>query len=117
VGPDGAFYFVNYAGYRDFTSKTGIVRIVYNGSCVSTSINAHAKPEWVERSVQVSGSAILVTAAGRHALQVKDLSGRLIAEYAGQGPAKYDLGGIMKSGVCVATLTTGQGSFAWKMIR
>jgi cytochrome c len=117
VGPDGAFYFVNYAGYRDFTSKTGIVRIVYNGSCVSTSINAHAKPEWADRSVQVSGSAILVTAAGRHALRVKDLSGRLIAEYAGQGPAKYDLGGAMKSGVCVATLTTGQGSFAWKMIR
>jgi cytochrome c len=117
VGPDGAFYFVNYAGYRDFTSKTGIVRIVYNGSCVSTAINAHAKPEWVERNVQVSGSSILVTVSGRHALQVRDLSGRLIAAYNGEGPAKYDIAGAMKAGVCVATLATGQGSFAWKMIR
>ncbi|MDB5047401.1 MAG: hypothetical protein JWO30_472 [Fibrobacteres bacterium] len=117
TGPDGAFYFVNYAGYRDFTSKTGIVRIVYKGTCRPTTTNAFSKPAWVDRDVQLLGSVVSISAAGSHTLQVKDLAGRLLESRSGRGRASYDLAGIRNAGLCVVTVATEQGSFAWKMIR
>jgi cytochrome c len=117
VGPDGAFYFVNYAGYRDFSSKTGIVRIVYKGTCRPSVANAHPKPAWVDRDVQIDGMTLKITAAGAHKMEIKDLSGRLLSSQSGVGRGNYDLKAARNAGLCVVTVSTEQGQFAMKLIR
>jgi hypothetical protein len=117
VGPDGAFYFVNYSGYRGFTSKTGIVRIVYNQECHPSQPNALPKPLWAEQDVQVHGARVSVATAGMHRLEVKDVSGRVLAMRAGRGGAEYDLSGIRANGLLVVTIATEKGAFAFKLFR
>ncbi|MDB5106384.1 MAG: hypothetical protein JWP91_4073 [Fibrobacteres bacterium] len=117
VGPDGAFYFVNYAGYRDFTSKTGIVRIIYKGTCsppISLAVN---KPALIDGDVRIEGMTLNLSGSGAHRVEVKDLSGRLLASHHGTGPASYSLAGTRNAGVCVVTVSTEKGRSAFKIIR
>ncbi len=117
AGPDGAFYFVNYAGYRDFTSKTGIVRITYNGNCRPVAINSLPKPSWVDNNVHVDGMNLEITSEGAHKVEIKDLAGRLLATHQGIGRATYNLAAARNAGVCLVTVTTLHGSYAMKVIR
>jgi cytochrome c len=124
TGPDGAFYFVNYAGYRDWTSKTGIVRITYKGACrpnvdlgpatVGIDRNAAATPG---AEARVSGNLLTVAAQGAHSLEIRDLAGRVMLSRRGRGPATYGLESIRGAGVCVASLTTAQGRSSLKLVR
>ncbi len=122
TGPDGAFYFVNYAGYRDWTSKTGIVRVTYKGTCrpdvdlgpKTVALTHIAAPGSMLR---VDGARVSFQVPGHHILEVKDLAGRSLAAFRGEGYASYDLSGIKSTGIRVVTATTSQGKTAWKMFR
>jgi glucose/arabinose dehydrogenase len=122
VGPDGAFYFVNYAGYRDFTSKTGIIRFVYKGNCRPASIGditvgTVRKPAWAARDIQMRGSLVSISSTGSHILKVKDVAGRELASHRGRGRAEYNLSGMRGAGILLLTLTTAQGEYSWKLVR
>jgi cytochrome c len=117
VGPDGAFYMVNYAGYRDFTSKTGILKISYKGNCRPTTANALPKPAWVDHNVQIEGMDLKIMSAGPHKVEIKDLAGRLLDSRNGEGLATYSLAKTRNAGLCVVTVSTQQGNFAMKVIR
>jgi glucose/arabinose dehydrogenase len=103
-GPDGALYVNNYAGNRNSTSATGIVRIGYKGDCRP----GEPKLEQADGSPIVKGMvparglrveilqgkrlAVSVAAEGRIDLEVRDLRGRPIASKStyGQAPASLD---------------------------
>jgi cytochrome c len=117
TGPDGAFYFVNYAGYRDWTSKTGIVRIVYKGNCspaVALAPQAAAGPQ---AFAVLSQGTLQVTAPGAHALEIKDLAGRVLLSRRGEGPVAYSLSGLRGKGLCIATVATALGAASFKLVR
>ena len=117
AGPDGAFYFVNYAGYRSVTSATGLVRIVYNGTCRPGTVSSVNRPEWVVGAIQLQGSLLSVTSQGAHTVEVKDISGRLLARFQGQGPARHDLSETHIHGLAVITVSTELGNYSWKLVR
>jgi glucose/arabinose dehydrogenase len=124
TGPDGAFYFVNYAGYRDWTSKTGIVRIVYKGDCrpktdlgPATVGIAGRIPGAAPAAARLAGDLLSIEAMGPHSLEIRDLSGRLLLARRGHGPAAYSLAALRGSGLCVATLATPNGLSNFKLVR
>ncbi len=119
AGPDGNFYIVNYAGYRSTSAATGIVRIEYTGSCVGPvgiAAGPRAGGAGDGPSLLASGTLVSVASQGGHVLEVKDVSGRLLARYHGQGMAQYDMRQVAGSGVRLLTLSTGTGILSRKMV-
>jgi hypothetical protein len=113
MGPDGAMYVINYAGWFGPASTTGIVRIDYTGSCRPELATSIAR---VERAV-VRGSGMKVEidgAEGRYELAIADLRGRTLATFTGSGAASYDVAAAVghRAGLYVARLATSAGLFS-----
>jgi hypothetical protein len=104
MGPDGALYVVNYAGYRTTTAASGLLRIEYRGTCRPTVLpvtpRVAAKPVFIE----LRGSRVTFSGTGAHRLELRDASGRLTWTREGSGPANYDLRGT-GSGLRFLTVT------------
>jgi cytochrome c len=115
VGPDGAFYVVNYSGYRSFSGTTALIKIGYKGPPCVVAVSLGKRPEWVDRSMRMDGSILALTTNGRHSVEVKDLSGRNLGFFQGSGAARYDMARVDNHGVAVVTVTTEAGRFSWKL--
>jgi cytochrome c len=113
MGPDGALYVINYAGYRTTTARTGILRIEYQGACKPTVSLAARKPPG--EGVAFDGRFLRIIAAGGHAAELRDLSGRLVWSRKGTGVADYDLQALGGPGLRILTATTPLGSFSAKV--
>jgi cytochrome c len=117
MGPDGAFYVMNYAGYRSTSAATGLLKIEYVGPCkppvsVAPMAGRLARPGTLSRGGQVE-----ISAPGPHALEVKDMTGRRVLYQAGNGPAKYALESIRRSGVYALSVRTSQGVFNERFVK
>lgn len=98
-GPDGALYVNNYAGNRNSTSATGIVRIEYTGDCRpnepklekpgGSPLIRGASRAGGPRVEIIRGTrlAVSVDAVGRVDVEVRDLRGRPIASKTASGSA------------------------------
>lgn len=118
MGPDGALYVINYAGYRTTTARTGILRIEYRGSCKSTvNLAEQAAPAPTEAGMVFDGRQLRVTSKGHHFAMVRDLAGRMIWRGQGSGEAVYDLGAMAAKGLLVLEATTSTGTFRTKFVR
>ena len=115
IGPDGALYVMNYSGYRSFDTRSGILRIEYNGTCRPSTSTRN-----VERSQPVAefdGVQLMVNRSGFHSFEVRDLSGRLEMSRNGEGISRYNLGEIRTSGMHLLTVKTPDGVLNRKFVR
>jgi glucose/arabinose dehydrogenase len=110
MGPDGAMYVMNYAGWFGAATETSIIRIEYTGSCRPEIASAIAVPEramvhGAGMDVEVDGSE------GHHVLAIADLQGRTLASFEGYGFARYNVAQAVgnRPGLYVAKLTTRAG--------
>ena len=113
LGPDGAFYVINYAGWFSPATTTGIVRIEYTGSCRPEISSVTGLAPVVRAQAKAPGMTVEITAAeGRHRLSVADVRGRVLATFSGAGAAEYDLAEAVgnRPGIYFAKLTTAAGT-------
>jgi cytochrome c len=121
-GPDGALYINNYAGNRNSTASTGIVRIEYQGDCRPSEPKlekADGSPI-VRREAPARGPrveilrgarlTVSVAAAGRIELEVRDLRGRPVASKSAYGPAPASLDEVKAPGVYFLSVRCAAGS-------
>ena len=114
-GPDGALYVVNYGGYFSSTAATALVRLEYSGSCRPAPVGTLADFKRARGArVVVIGFRLEVGDVGPFELQVLDLRGRVMAEFHGNGVARYDLRSALggKAGVYALRLRTPGGSLS-----
>jgi cytochrome c len=98
MGPDGALYIINYAGWFGPAATTSIQRIEYSGTC-RPAVDISPNPQkggnikdYRFSDFSVSGMSIEVFGiSGAYSLSIQDLQGRQIANFQGSGPNKYDL--------------------------
>ncbi|MDB5104416.1 MAG: carbohydrate-binding protein [Fibrobacteres bacterium] len=111
VGPDGALYIMNYAGWFGPATTTGIQRIEYSGTCRPELATALAEAPSLAKALVTSRGSILDVAGanGAYALEIGDLQGRTLAEYHGSGDRSFDLTGLIgnRTGLYTAKLVSG----------
>lgn len=117
MGPDGAFYVMNYAGYRSTSAATGLLKIEYVGPCKLPVNTAPFAGRANHPGAVVRGGEVEISASGFHALEVKDVAGRQVLSEIGNGPARYSLVSIPRAGVYALTVRTAQGIYQSKLIR
>ena len=114
VGPDGALYALNYAGYFSTADNTAIVRIEYKGSCRPDSKYSsalfHAKDANANGGgrLEVQGSLVRVRGLGEADLRVGDFQGRTFLSLHSRGNAEYDLSRAFqeRAGLYLVTLVS-----------
>ncbi|MDB5047126.1 MAG: cytochrome c class [Fibrobacteres bacterium] len=121
VGPDGAFYVVNYAGYFSTISTTAIVRIEYNGTCrppVDNSIAIRRPMAPGGALMDVAGSRIAVRSELPSELKVTDMSGRSVFSQRTVGQQEFDLAPAVhgRAGLYAVTLATGSSVISRKVL-
>jgi hypothetical protein len=119
VGPDGAFYVMNYAGYFSTLNTTSIVRISYKGTCrpeVSISIADRIGPSG--SLLEIQGSRVSVGALARSELKVRDMNGRTVYSERLQGTKEFDLAPMLrgKGGVYAVSLASGANVLSRKVV-
>jgi hypothetical protein len=90
IGPDGALYIINYAGWFNSSNSTTILRIDYMGTCRPNPLSGRktAPPGMFSlRGMMAEVGA----AAGKYVLSVTDLRGKTLATIAGQGAGIHDM--------------------------
>jgi len=118
VGPDGAFYIVNYAGSRSTTKESGILRIEYTGTCLPKDGPSSLQPlPEKAMGMEITDVGITFNLPGAHVAKILDVEGRLVDLHIGSGPARYAFSGLRKSGVYVLTASTGLGRVTRKIVR
>lgn len=119
AGPDGALYFVNYAGNRStpVTPQTGIIKVEYTGSCAPVGLADGPLPiAQGGLGVQVRGTSVTIAEAGAHSLVISTLSGRTLRRHMGDGPKRYDLEGLRR-GRYLVRVTTSRAVFTTTLSR
>lgn len=121
MGPDGALYVVNYAGYRTTSASTGLYRVEYRGSCAPAALGAPIATRGP--AAQLHGGRVSILSGGRHSVEIQDLAGRRLGTRDGEGPARYGLADLLEPGVerspgvYLVTVRTAAGSFTGKLAR
>jgi cytochrome c len=112
VGPDGAFYAVNYAGYFSTVDNTAIVRIEYKGTCrpiskYSTSLASNQSR--ISEKWSVKGLSVQVWIGKESVLEVRDLAGRSLFNHRVRVDGEYALpeGFKQRPGLYLVSLITG----------
>lgn len=118
MGPDGAIYIMNYAGWFGPAAGTGIVRIEYTGACRIPVGIAQAPIAPSQGGFRALGWSVAVSAPGVHALDLADLQGRSVASFKSEGPARHDVAAAsgIRAGAYIATLRTASGSVSRRIV-
>lgn len=116
MGPDGALYVMNYAGYRTTSAVTGLLRIEYTGSCV-LPVGVGNPTQASAPGVELRGASVAISSRGLHQVEVKDMAGRRISLQTGRDQANYSLSSIRNPGVYLVTVTTEQGRVSGKVVK
>jgi glucose/arabinose dehydrogenase len=119
VGPDGAFYIMNYSGYFSTLNTTAIVRISYKGTCrpdVTISVADRIGPSG--SLLEIQGSRVSVGAAAQSDLKVRDMNGRTVYSERLQGMKEFDLAPMLrgKGGVYAVSLASGANVLSRKVV-
>jgi cytochrome c len=121
-GPDGALYVNNYAGNRNSTSATGIVRIEYQGDCrpAEPKLETAGGIPILRGGIRSVGPrvdilhgprlAVSVAAPGRIGLEIRDLRGRPLATRSATGPGPHYLDEVKSPGVYFLAVRCDTGS-------
>jgi len=118
MGPDGALYVVNYAGYRTSTTATGIYRVRYTGTCAPTAIAPALVARYAGPGYSFDGVTLEMTAGGAHAVDVVDLAGRRVWSRAAAGKMRYDLKEVGAGrGMLLLRVTNAHGASTRKFVR
>ena len=122
IGPDGALYVVNYAGYRTVTANTSIVRIEYTGSCRPadiTGVMARSGAAPGPRLDVLPGGelSVGVAATGAFTLEVLDIRGRSVASRSGKGESRLRLEEVRNPGVYILRAVSADGVASRKIVR
>jgi cytochrome c len=119
VGPDGAFYAMNYAGYFSTVAATAIVRIEYKGTCrpdVTISVADRVGPQG--SMLEVQGTRINVGSLAESDLLVRDMTGRTVFKERIKGLKEFDLAPALRgrAGVYAVTLAGGSSVLTRKVM-
>ena len=118
MGSDGAMYIMNYSGYRTYDTKSGLIRITYNGTCqpaVVPLLNARIRD--ARTLMDVHGLNVNVLATGIHSLEVRNLLGKVMASRNGTGLAHYTFTELKSPGIYLVYLNSTEGRRVQKIIR
>ena len=121
VGPDGAFYAINYAGNYNTVDATAIVRLDYNGTCRPAIASTTSNPAGQTISpgaLRIEGLRVLVNLNIASELQVWDLSGKVRLTKKIAGTAEFDLDRLLRNrpGIYGLTLTSGKARLVKKIL-
>ncbi len=116
MGPDGALYVVNYAGYRSFSSTTGIYQIQYTGSPCQPAAEL-PEAESLKPEVNWSAGQVVINRFGPASIQVHNLSGHLEWSQHVQGPGRFDLSAVQAPGVHLVRVTASTWQHDFKFVR
>jgi cytochrome c len=90
IGPDGALYVLEYAGFFSSTANTRIVRMEYTGSCLPATVAAAPAPlaprSIASAFVNASLERAIVTPPGAAGFRLYDLGGKVVWSYRGGNP-------------------------------
>ena len=118
VGPDGAFYVMNYSGYFSTVSTTAIMRLEYKGACRPVGLKEVAAKAVQGPRLEVQGSRLRVGSDGLSELSVRDVSGRTVYATSILGGKDFDLSPLLrgKTGLYAVTLKSGASVLARKVL-
>jgi cytochrome c len=118
VGPDGAFYAMNYAGYFSTVAQTAIMRIEYKGSCRPVGIRAGEAKLALRDRLDIQGSRVSVRGQGVSELKVMDMAGRTVFSEAVNGEKVFELSSLMagKAGLYAVSLSDGSSALSRKVL-
>ncbi len=118
MGPDGALYVIQYAGWFNAGTTTGILRIDYSGTCRPELPTAVVPSLMRNPGFRSMGMSIDITAPGHHALRVSDLRGRCLADFGGEGAHRYDLAAVLahRGGTYLVRLETSRGTESRRVV-
>ncbi len=117
MGPDGALYVMNYAGYRSTSATSGIIRIAYTGSCRPANVSVAFGADLRAPTIRLNGGMVHIAHGGAHRAEIRDLSGRLIWSRQGRGPAAYNLQEAVGTGLRILTVTVPGETLTRKLFR
>jgi cytochrome c len=111
VGPDGAFYIINYAGFYGPSDATTIARIEYAGSCRPPvkPVPLRAAGSGGGYGLAAAGGFLRVLTPGVSELRLTDARGRLIAARPLDGNASLRIADLAPPGAYLATLVAAGG--------
>jgi hypothetical protein len=117
IGPDGAFYLLNYDGFYS-TGSPGVSRMSYLGTCflTPTPVARPAKPA-SEFGVIRTLAGLAAEASGGHEFSLFDMAGRRIYSVRGGGRATYSLEALrarigLEQGVYGVRVKSSRGVYA-----
>jgi cytochrome c len=121
VGPDGAFYAMNYSGNYNTNDQTSIVRLEYTGTCrpaVATPVSLGSPRALRADALRIEGYRVRVDLEGTSTLRVWDPSGKLWLDRKLTGGADFDIRGQLGSrpGLYGMTLTSNGGTLVHKIL-
>jgi cytochrome c len=117
MGPDGALYAIDYAGFWAPSLTSALVRIAYAGDCRAVVTGVAANPRGPEPFV-LSGRSLRVTCKGRCRVSLSDPAGRTVYRADADAPRAYDLGEMTRGikGLGMLTVRTESGIYVRKLL-
>lgn len=115
MGPDGVLYIVNYSGYRTWTTKTGLLKVEYNGACAPTS--TAPRVELANAGARLEGRWLAIDQAGTHEVAVFDAKGTVEYRRRGDGPARYDVQAYIGKDLRFVRVKTASGQVVQTLFR
>jgi cytochrome c len=107
VGPDGAFYIINYAGNYGPSDATTIVRIEYTGTCRPPikPVALRPGPKGTRNGLAFTGARLRVFAPEGAELRLEDMNGKRVVTMEVAGGAEYGVSELVRQpGLYAATL-------------
>lgn len=114
VGPDGAFYIINYAGFYGPSDATTIVRIEYTGTCRPPIVPPVSIYEEGMRprsgGLEFKGSRIGILVEGGVELRITDMRGKPVRSLRVGVGTSFPVSGLgLAAGLYAALLVDGDG--------
>lgn len=123
VGPDGALYVVNYAGWYSTSPQTHLSRVEYTGACRPTEPKlerpapTRAGPLPAIQGARLDGADLVLSGAGGHRVTLVDAKGKVLAARQGRGSARYTFPEASRAGLCFLRVVTSEGAWTRSLAR
>jgi glucose/arabinose dehydrogenase len=117
IGPDGALYAVDYAGFWAPSPTSALLRIAYIGDCHAV-VTGFAPSRPGPEPFGLSGRSLRVTCKGRYRVSLADAAGRSVFHAEADAPGLYDLGAMSRGmkGIGMLAVRTESGVYVRKVL-
>ena len=125
TGPDGALYYLNHScgTWNTTDACSGVYRIAYKGTCQDANLKLETpvvatRARALANSIIFAPDIVSVHGVGGHALEIMDLSGRVIFALSGEGEHEYSFARLLNEkprGLYFVRVTNAEGSLSRKV--